>query len=100
MIEANALATPVVARDAPGLRDSVRHGETGWLVPAGDGASELDRWVEALDRALVEDADAVARRRRCLAWSRHFDWDRAADDLADAIEWTRARSAPRRGESP
>lgn len=36
VIESNALGTPNVATDAPGLRDSVRDGETGFLVPEGD----------------------------------------------------------------
>ena len=87
VIEANALGTPVVARDAPGLRDSVRDDETGWLVenPDGGGGREVDLWTEALDRALAEDARAIARRRRAIAWSRYFDWDRAADDLVEAI---------------
>jgi glycosyltransferase involved in cell wall biosynthesis len=34
VIESNALGTPNVTTDAPGLRDSVRDGETGFLVPA------------------------------------------------------------------
>ena len=36
VIEANALGTPVVATDAPGLRDSVDPDRTGFLVPDGD----------------------------------------------------------------
>ena len=36
VIEANALGVPVVATDAPGLRDAVLHGETGLLVPCDD----------------------------------------------------------------
>ncbi len=35
MIEANALGTPVLAFDRPGLRDSIKDGETGWLIPEG-----------------------------------------------------------------
>ena len=36
VIEANAVGTPVVASDSPGLRDSVLDGKTGFLVPHGD----------------------------------------------------------------
>lgn len=82
VIEANALGTPVVARDAPGLRDSVRHGETGRLV-ADD--APIESWVEAIGALLVEDDAAVALRGRCLAWSQRFDWDRAADETEAAI---------------
>lgn len=89
VIEANALATPVVASDAPGLRDSVRDGETGWLVDApGSGQAAVELWAEALDRALEEDDDALAIRARCLEWSRRFDWDRAADEIESAIAET------------
>jgi glycosyltransferase involved in cell wall biosynthesis len=81
VIEANALATPVVARDAPGLRDSVRDGETGRLV-AGDDPAD---WARAL-APLLEESDATrALRRRALEASKRFDWDRAADELLDAI---------------
>ncbi len=34
-VEAAACGTPSLASDSPGLRDSVRHGETGFLVPHG-----------------------------------------------------------------
>ena len=52
IIEAAACGTPSLASDSPGLRDSVRHGETGFLVPHGD--------VEALAARMLELADAPA----------------------------------------
>lgn len=36
LLEANACARPVIASDIPGIREVVRQGETGSLVPAGD----------------------------------------------------------------
>jgi len=86
VIEANAVGTPVVASDAPGLRDSVRNGETGWLVPIGD----VEGFRARIAQLLVADAAAEAMAQRALTWSRRFDWDRATDDLAASIE--RARS--------
>jgi glycosyltransferase involved in cell wall biosynthesis len=85
VIEANALGTPVVARDAPGLRDSIRHDETGLLVPA-NAKSEVNDYAEAIASLLEEDDKAVALRRRCLEWAQQFDWDRAASDMENAIE--------------
>ena len=71
VIEANALGTPVVARDAPGLRDSVRDGETGWLVATGaDREAETAAWTDALGTALAMEVDAAPLRKRCLAWAR------------------------------
>lgn len=74
-IEANACGTPVVAADSPGLRDSVRHGETGLLVPALDA----EAFAAAL-RAVMQDA-ALAERLRggALAWAAAHDWDRTAE---------------------
>jgi glycosyltransferase involved in cell wall biosynthesis len=38
-LEAAACATPVVASNSPGIRESVRDGKTGYLVPHGDTAA-------------------------------------------------------------
>src|SRR5207253_5198137 len=54
-LEAAACGTPVVASNSPGIRESVRHGETGFLVPHGDivaMAAAIDRLAGS--RALVE----------------------------------------------
>ena len=83
-LEANALGTPVVARDAPGLRDSVRHEETGLLV-GSEGADDIDAWTRAIASLMDEDGSTLAMRSRCLDWAGHFDWDRAAEDMEDAI---------------
>jgi glycosyltransferase involved in cell wall biosynthesis len=95
VIEANALGTPVVARDAPGLRDSIRHEQTGLLVPPNDAGidSETDAYAQALAQLLTEDASTLAMRRECLEWSRRFDWDRAADDMEQAIERSLSEAA-------
>jgi len=86
VIESNAVGTPVGAANAPGLRESVREGETGFLVAAGDVAGFARRIGD-----LLEDDDLARRMsQEALRWSRAFDWDRAADDMADAIEAARA----------
>lgn len=88
VIEANSSGTPVVASDAPGLRDSVRHGETGFLAPVGDVGAFAERIGELLD----DDAMASRMSRAALAWSKEFDWDRAAEDMAEALEAVRRPS--------
>ena len=88
VIEANALATPVVATDAPGLRDSVRPLETGFLVPSGDVPGFAVR-IAALLRA---DDAAEQMAQAALAWSRRFDWNLAADEMALAIDAARGGS--------
>jgi glycosyltransferase involved in cell wall biosynthesis len=56
LIEAAACARPMVAADGPGLRDIVRHGETGLLVPARDAGALADA-IEKLSQ------DPELRRR-------------------------------------
>ena len=73
-VEAAACGTPSLASDSPGLRDSVRHGETGYLVPHGDAAALAERMLLlAADRPLVERLGADGRR-----FAEGLTWDRAA----------------------
>ncbi len=77
VIEANACGTPVVASDSDGLRDSVRNGETGILVPHGDPAALAD----ALSAVL---SDPVLRARLSeagKAWAGRFRWDVTAGEV-------------------
>jgi glycosyltransferase involved in cell wall biosynthesis len=85
VIECNVLGTPVVATDAPGLRDSVDDGRSGFLFP-GDDVGAL---AERLARLLDDDALAAEMSQAALAWSRRFDWDRAADAMAESLEAAR-----------
>jgi len=85
VIEANAVGTPVVARDAPGLRESVRHGDTGYLVPA----PSPEQFAHRIGQLLEDDALSTRMSRDALAWSKRFDWDIAAREMRDALEDTR-----------
>jgi glycosyltransferase involved in cell wall biosynthesis len=73
-VEAEACGTPVVASDSPGIRESVRSGETGFLVRHGDVAG-LAAAMERLagSPALVEEMGVRAR-----AFAETFTWDRCA----------------------
>ena len=73
-VEAAACATPALASDSPGLRESVRHGETGFLVPHGDVPALAERMLAlAQDPALVERLGRGARR-----FAEQLSWERAA----------------------
>jgi len=81
VIESNALGTPVVATDAPGLRDSVLDGKTGFLAAEGD----VNGFARRIAQILRDDVLADELSSAALAWSRRFDWDRAADEMAASL---------------
>jgi glycosyltransferase involved in cell wall biosynthesis len=73
-VEAAACGTPALASDSPGLRESVRHDVTGYLVPHGDWRALADRMLAlAGDRALVERLGKAAR-----TFAEGLSWDAAA----------------------
>lgn len=73
-LEAAACATPVVASDSPGLRESVRDGATGFLVPHGNVEAMAAAFRRLADSpALVESLGAAGRR-----FAETFTWERAA----------------------
>jgi glycosyltransferase involved in cell wall biosynthesis len=87
--EAAALGVPTVAFDVDGLRDAVRDGVTGWLVPAGES------FEDTVERALKELSDPRRRGEMadaCRDWAAQFDWARSADRMAALID-----AAVRRG---
>jgi glycosyltransferase involved in cell wall biosynthesis len=79
LLEAMALAKPVVSTDVGGVQDAVRHEETGLLVPPNDP----DQFAEALVRL-------AGNRRLAAAFGRQgkqvqtirFSTDRMVDDYA------------------
>ena len=73
-VEAAACGTPAIASDSDGLRESVRHGVTGFLVPHGDVAALSGRLLAlASDPALVERLGRGAR-----GFAEGLSWDAAA----------------------
>jgi glycosyltransferase involved in cell wall biosynthesis len=88
IVEAAACGTPSIASDSPGLRDSVRHMETGYLVPHGDVDAFAARMLElAGDPALVARLGGAARR-----FAERLTWERSAAEterhLRDIIAGT------------
>jgi glycosyltransferase involved in cell wall biosynthesis len=84
VIESNALGTPNVTTDAPGLRDSVRDGETGFLVPQGD----VEAFARRIGDLLGDDALATKMSTAAARWARRFDWNVAADRMQAALDAT------------
>jgi glycosyltransferase involved in cell wall biosynthesis len=81
--EAAALGVPTVAYDVDGLRDAIRDGVTGWLVPEGES------FEDTVEGALKELADPQRREeiaRACRDWAARFDWALTAERMRALVE--------------
>jgi len=88
-LEAAACGTPVVASNSPGIRESVRDAETGFLVPHGDTRAMAAAMSQlAHDPALVASLGAQARQ-----FAETFTWERAAEETERHLELVRASRA-------
>jgi glycosyltransferase involved in cell wall biosynthesis len=83
-LEAQACGTAVIASDSPGLREAVRHEESGILIPHGNRAALR----EGMDRFLADEGLRRRLREGALRFAAGFTWDRAADETEDLIEQT------------
>lgn len=88
--ESNAMGTPVIAYDVPGLRDSVRNGYTGIIVkensPEGLSTSAID---------LLRDYHTLKEYSlNCLSFSKQFSWDITASIFENKIKNTLASGEP------
>ena len=78
--EANALGTPAVVYDRPGLRDSTVDGRTG-LVTDSDPVA-----LGAGIRLLLTDPDLYQRMSAgAREWSRQFSWDRSSEAFEQTL---------------
>jgi len=83
VIEAMACGLPVVATAVGGLQELVRHGENGFLVPAG----RPDELAKALIRVLRDPGLATRMGRAGLERAHEqFDRRRMADEVAAVYE--------------
>ena len=89
--EAAACGAPVVASNSAGLRDAVRDGVSGFLVPHGDVAA----WARRIRSILESDTLFRELQRGALEWAREFDWDTRATQMRLTIERAVAEAAAR-----
>ncbi|MFO7588177.1 MAG: glycosyltransferase family 4 protein [Gemmatimonadota bacterium] len=80
-VEAAACGTPSLASDAPGLRESVVDGSTGFLVPVGS----VEAWADRI-ALLCGDPDLRARLADgALEHAAGFTWERTADETEEVL---------------
>jgi len=80
--DANALGTPVVGYNVPGLRDSIKHGYNGLLIEK-DNINALAEGIITL----IEDNDLRKRLSiNAIKWAKKFNWDKSAKEFERALK--------------
>lgn len=93
-VEAAACGTPALAADRPGLRESVRHEETGLLLPYGD----VPAWADAFHRLAQHPEQVVRFGVAARRFAETLSWDRtAADTETQLLTMLNAAATGRRG---
>jgi glycosyltransferase involved in cell wall biosynthesis len=92
--EAQAFGTPVVAYDVPGLRDSIQHAVTGYLVSPRPSALAA-QVVDIISRRDAYESMRVQAFRRGAARK----WSETSRELLTYLHATRAESWTRQGHS-
>ena len=85
--EANAMGTPAVGYNIPGLRDSIRDGETGVLC-----TDQPEEMAKATTQLLTQDEEREKLSRNALKWAKEFGWDRSVTIFIERISWLTERS--------
>jgi glycosyltransferase involved in cell wall biosynthesis len=81
IIEANALGVPCIGYNVPGLRDSIKNGETGLLVESGNIKSLADATVSLLEDQTRRQTLSL----NALKYAKEFNWDKTANEFIASI---------------
>ncbi|MEM3374837.1 MAG: glycosyltransferase family 4 protein, partial [Candidatus Woesearchaeota archaeon] len=82
VIEGNACGTPCIAFAVPGLRDSIKHNQTGILVKE-DG--NIQKLAEAIMMVLKDKKLRQKLSKNALEYSKQFNWDKSADEFLNIL---------------
>ncbi|QWK19155.1 MAG: glycosyltransferase family 4 protein [Hydrogenobacter thermophilus] len=80
VIEANAFGTPAIGYRVHGLKDSIKHAQTGFLVK--DYREMAQKVIQ-----LWEDRELYHQiARNCLDWAKNFSWERTKREFLKLLE--------------
>jgi glycosyltransferase involved in cell wall biosynthesis len=82
VIEANAMGTPVIAYDVPGLRDSVQDGQTGTLVKQNSPSGLAFSAVSLLKNPVLLERFSM----NAINFSKQFNWDKTTYLIKEILE--------------
>jgi glycosyltransferase involved in cell wall biosynthesis len=83
LVESCLFEKPAVMSDVAGIREIIKHGQTGWLVPPRDHAALAAALCDALDNP--DRAAAMARAARDLT-AREFDVKNTVKQIQEIYE--------------
>ena len=84
VIEANAMGTPVIGSNVPGLQDSICNAETGYLVDIDDNKKLISKISELIENPILRNELSQNAKR----WSQKFTWDESANHFLQKVkEW-------------
>jgi len=79
--DANALGTPAVGYDVPGLRNSICDGFNGLLVE-----SSPEALADGMMRVLSDDGLRKDLSRNTIKWAGRFSWEKTAEEFLNVVE--------------
>lgn len=78
-IEANACGTPVLSADVPGLRDSVKSGQSGLLYQYAN----IKELAEIINKIIEDKTLRQKLSQGAVEWAKEFSWDKSADQMIE-----------------
>ena len=82
ILEAAACKTPAVAYNVPGLRDSVKHMETGLLVEPGN----IEKLAKAITWLIADEILRGKLGKRAHRYAQQFSWDKVTEFFMKVIK--------------
>jgi glycosyltransferase involved in cell wall biosynthesis len=80
-LEALACGVPIICTENTGGADIIRHGESGWILPAGDPAALAD----CLSWAFSHRRQVREMREAARAVAEKYSWDRFREEIRGAL---------------
>lgn len=81
-LEASGYGVPVIAYEIDGIRDAVKDGENGFLIPC----KNIDIFSERISYLLEDDKARALLGEKACKFARKFSWDIISDRYLEAMD--------------
>ncbi len=83
LIEAMAAGLPIIANNVPGCRDIIIDNKTGYLSKTNN---DINTYLEKINLLMNNTSLAKKMKKRCLAESRKYDWEKICKEYLKLYE--------------